>query len=417
MEEIGLESWELMKIKGIPLKVHPSWFLILLLFTWTAQEQLVNVVDTPLSPFFSWFLGLLTALLLFISVLLHELGHSFVALNEGVKVESITLFLLGGIARVERECNTAMGTLRVAAAGPLVSIFLAILLLNFVVPAFQGNLILANLLSQVGLLNLILALFNLIPGLPLDGGVILKALVWQLTGSQEKGIKVASASGRFIAIFAIIFGVWICIEGEGLNGLWLIMLGWFGLSSSRSQSQLINFQNILRDLKVKDANSRRFRVLEADSSLKRLSQLRISAKDNKLTDWVLVCNSGRWIGYIDDKPLKELAVQYWDKHLISDYVKPLNELPSIGEKSPLWKAILELEKSKEGRLLVLNMAGLPSATLDRVDVGEAVLKKIGLNVPKSFLDTARSQNIYPLGISLPQVVESMLATGKVSNKD
>jgi len=413
-----LESWELMKIKGIPLKVHPSWFFILFLFTWTAQGQLVNVVDRPLSPLMSWLLGLLTALLLFASVVLHELGHSLVALREGVKVESITLFFLGGIARVEKECSTPMGTLRVAVAGPLVSIILGFILLRLAGFASEVYPVFSILLGQLGLLNLVLAIFNLIPGLPLDGGVILKALVWQLTGSQDKGVKVASSSGRLLALLAIFLGFWISFKGGGFNGLWLIMLGWIGLSASRSQNQLLTFQKILQELRVKDVNNRRYRVLEADQTLLALSKLRLSLNDERRgNDWILVCDSGRWIGYVSDKPLQELPVQYWDKHYISDHVQPLSDLPSIGEKAPLWKAVLELEKSSGGRLLIMNLAGLPSGTMDKVDLGEAVLKRLGLeNIPKTFLESARKQNNYPLGISLPNVVASMLATGKIKIK-
>ena len=416
----SLESLELIKIKGIPLRVHPSWFLILTLFTWTAQGQLSSVSDVSLPAWLRWGIGLITALLLFLSVLLHELGHSFVALNEGVKVESITLFLLGGVARLEKECSTAMGTLRVAAAGPLVSILLAIILLRSVPFAGEINPFLGNLFAQIGLINLLLALFNLIPGLPLDGGVILKAIIWQLTGSQEKGIQVASASGRFIALFFIVFGLWISFKGGGLSGLWLIMIGWFGLSASRSQSQLLTFQNILCELNVKDASNRRFRVLEDDQTLRRLSQVMLSHQneDQTISEWVLVCHSGRWIGYVTNNPLRDTPVQHWDKYIVRDFIEPIKDLPSISEKLPLWKAILALEQSPEGKLLVFNTAGLPSSTLDRIDVGEAVLKKLGLkNVPKSFLENARKQNIYPLGISLPKVVESMLVTGKVKNTD
>ena len=197
------EGWEITRIKGIPLRIHPSWFVILLLFTWSSQGQVISVAKTPLPFWTSWGIGFITALLLFLSVLLHELGHSFVALHEGVKVRSITLFLLGGVARVERECSTPMAALRVAAAGPLVSLFLAVALF-FGFQAFSDvNPLLANLFSQVCLLNLVLGLFNLLPGLPLDGGLILKALVWQFTGSQRKGIQVATASGIGISIFAI----------------------------------------------------------------------------------------------------------------------------------------------------------------------------------------------------------------------
>ncbi len=410
-----MEGLELMRIKGIRLLVHPSWFVILFLFTWSAQGRFSSGVDSPL---LSWLLGLISSLLLFLSVLLHELGHSFVALNEGVKVRSITLFLLGGVARVDRECSTPMGTLRVAIAGPLVSLFLAMFLLLLVSSSVQQNPLLAILFGQLGWLNLVLALFNLLPGLPLDGGVILKALVWQFTGSQIKGVQVATATGRSLSIFAIVLGIWLCLKGGGFGGLWLIMLGWFGLAASRSQSQMLTLQKVLHQLHVSQAAGRRFRVLEEDQSLRRLSQLKLSSREDKrVPEWVLVCRDGRWIGYVTDQPLKELPVQQWDHQLLGDHIKPIVELPSISEKAPLWKAILELEKTSEGRLLVFNLAGLPSGTLDRVDVGEAVLKRLGLKLPQSFIEAARNQNTYPLGIALPQVVETMLAIGIVDKAD
>jgi len=150
------------------------------------------------SPGLSWLLGLSTALLLFVSVLLHELGHSLVALREGVKVSSITLFLLGGVARVERECSTPMGSFRVAAAGPAVSFVLAGLLLASQHAANHANPLLGNLVAQLGALNLVLALFNLLPGLPLDGGLILKALGvaihWEPTPRDSGGNGHGAAS-------------------------------------------------------------------------------------------------------------------------------------------------------------------------------------------------------------------------------
>ena len=196
------------------------------------------------------------------------------------------------------------------------------------------------------------------------------------------------------------------------------MSPWIGLSASRSQSQLLTFQRILLELNVRDVNKRRYRVIEEDQTLLSLSKLRINLSDRKREiDWVLVCSLGRWIGYITEDPLKNLPVQYWDKHLIRDYVKPLSDLPSIGERSPLWKAVIKLQKASNGRLLVMNLAGLPSSTIDKVDVGEAVLKRLGINIPKSLLDSARDQNSYPLGMALPKVVETMIASGKIDLED
>jgi hypothetical protein len=261
---------------------------------------------------------------------------------------------------------------------------------------------------------LALALFNLLPGLPLDGGLILKALVWQFTGSQRRGIQVATATGRLLSLTAIMLGVWWFLNSGGFPALWLVMLGWFGVGASRSQSQTLALQQLLINLKVGPASSKRFRVLEADQTLRSLSQMRLRGADSETDlppDWVLVCRSGRWIGYVTDQPLKDLAVQHWDQQTVGEHMQPLADLPHLQESAPLWKAVLALEQSEHGRLLVTGAAGLPSGTLDRSDVGEAVLKGLSLKLPPPLLEAARRRNDYPFGLPLLQAVTSMRASG------
>ena len=403
-----------MRIGGIPLRVHPSWFIILVLFTLAFQSEVAQLPEAQGLVWASWLTGFLTALLLFVSVLLHELGHSVMAIREGVKVSSITLFLLGGVARVEKECPTPMGALRVAAAGPAVSLLLAAGLLASVQAAGHVNPLLGHLVAMLGWLNLILALFNLLPGLPLDGGLILKALVWQWTGSQRKGIQVATASGRFLSLLAMVIGFWLIFKGAVWPGLWVVMLGWFGMGASRSQTQTLALQQVLQNETVGKTASRRFRVVEADQPLRTLSQMRLGAvetDDPRLSDWVLVCRNGRWVGFVTDQPLKDLPVQQWDRQTISDHMQPLDLLPSIQQSSPLWKAVLALEKSDQGRLLVLGPAGLPDGTLDRSELGEAVLRGLAVKLPDAMLESSRRNNTYPLGLPLLQVVNSMQASG------
>ncbi len=416
----SLKDWEILRIRGISLKIHSSWFLILFLFTWSAKGQLSEVSGALIPIWISWCIGFITALFLFLSVLLHELGHSFMAIHEGVKVRSITLFFLGGVAKVDRECSTAMGALRVAIAGPLVSFFLAIILFNSISFFSISNQIFSNLLFQLGSLNLVLALFNLLPGLPLDGGIIVKSLVWHFTGSQRKGNKVATSTGKFISLIAIFLGSFFSISQGSLSGLWLLVIGWLGFSFSRSQNQTFLIQEALCDLKVGQANRRNYRILEKESPLKIISDL-ASSSDSKetLSKWIFICDEGRWVGYITDEVLKDVPVQDWNKYSIGDYLKPITELPSISQKSDLWQAVLEVEKSKEGRLLVLSLAGLPIGTLDRIDITIAVFKKIGINIPSMFIDLARKQNTYPLSIALPQIVEGIISSGisKNDNKD
>ena len=407
------EGFQLLRIRGIPLRIHPSWFVILALATLSFQQQYGQQAllgaGVPGSEALSWLLALATALLLFVSVLLHELGHSFAAIAQGGKVRSITLFLLGGVASIERESTTARGALIVAAAGPLVSLVLAAGLIGASHGATHLSPALGALVSQLGELNLVLGLFNLLPGLPLDGGLILKALVWQWTGSQRRGVQVATASGLMLSLLAIGLGTVVLLRSGSAGGLWLILLGWFGFGAARNQTQSQALQTVLRDLKVRDGARRRYRVLDPSTSLRQLSRLRLADPEG-LADWLLVCEGGRWRGLIDDAPLQTLPVQRWDDERIGDHLQPLAELPSIRDDAPLWQAVLQLEAASPPRLLVLSAAGLPCGTIERPELAEAVLAKLGVRLPAPLLEAARRQGTYPIGLPLAAVAEGMVAS-------
>ena len=387
--------------------------MILALATLSFQQQYGQQAllgaGVPGSEALSWLLALATALLLFVSVLLHELGHSFAAIAQGVKVRSITLFLLGGVASIERESTTARGALIVAAAGPLVSLVLAAGLIGASHGATHLSPPLGAMVSQLAELNLVLGLFNLLPGLPLDGGLILKALVWQWTGSHRRGVQVATASGLMLSLLAIGLGTVVLLRSGSVGGLWLILLGWFGFGAARNQTQSQALQTVLRDLKVRDGARRRYRVLDPSTSLRQLSRLRLADPEG-LADWLLVCEGGRWRGLIDDAPLQTLPVQRWDEERIGDHLRPLADLPSIRDDAPLWQAVLQLEAASPPRLLVLSAAGLPCGTIERPELAEAVLAKLGVRLPLPLLEVARRQGTYPMGLPLAAVAEGMAAS-------
>jgi len=393
------------------LRIHPSWFLVFIYFTLSARDQFETLLDGQESIWNGWLIGAFTSSLLFLSVLLHELAHSFAAIGEGLKVREITLFFLGGMANLEKECPTSKGSLKIAISGPFVSLLLAFIMILLSNNLSVSNFIFSNLFRQVGSLNLLIGLFNLLPIIPLDGGVILKSLVWYFTGSKRAGIKVAIASARLISFLSVFIGVLSLLRGNLYISICFFIIGLFIFSSSKSQSQIIQIQKILSELYVNQVCSRSFRVLEDDLPVKVLSKYNSLNKDNAfIEDWILLCREGRWVGYVNEKILKNITVQNWDKKFLYEFALPINELPSISEKESLLKAIIKIEKTKDGRLLVLSVSGLPLGTLDRVDIGKAVLKKIGLNLPDQLIKIARKDNIYPLGLNLFNIAQSIVSS-------
>jgi len=236
---------------GIPLYVNPSWFLVLGLVTIT-YSNILTAQFPDLGAGLPWGLGLLTALLMFASVLAHELGHSFVALRQGIPVHSITLFLFGGLANLGRESATPGQAFQVAIAGPAVSaiLFGIATFLQIEIGTFSPLTAILGLLASV---NFALALFNLLPGLPLDGGNVLKALVWKLTQNPYRGIAFAGRVGQLLGWAAIALGLFPLFAFGSFGNIWYVLIGWFLMRNAGFATQTARLQNKLSELTAVDA--------------------------------------------------------------------------------------------------------------------------------------------------------------------
>ena len=191
-------AWQIATIRGIPIRLHWSLLLVFSLLTVSLATAYLPGTEPDLGTGAAWGLAIVSSVLFFVSLLLHELGHSIVAMRAGLPVDSITLFIFGGVARIGDTAKSAETELRIAAAGPLVSLALAAMF-GLVWLVVRGNDALAAAAFWLAVINLVLALFNLLPGFPLDGGRVLRALVWQFTGSQQRATQVALISGQMVA--------------------------------------------------------------------------------------------------------------------------------------------------------------------------------------------------------------------------
>ncbi len=242
-------SVKLGRIWGIPVGLHISWFLVFGLVTWSLASGyfLTEYPDLPKTA--QWLLGGATSLLFFMSVLLHELGHSVVALRNKIPVRGITLFIFGGVAQIGKEPQTPGVEFRIAIAGPLTSLALAGLfgglwLLDRAQPYLAAPSI------WLARINLILGLFNLIPGFPLDGGRVLRAIIWKITANFYRATQIASYAGQVVAFGFIGLGLLTILRGNFFNGLWLAFIGWFLQNAAASSYAQVNLQRMLRDVTV-----------------------------------------------------------------------------------------------------------------------------------------------------------------------
>jgi Zn-dependent protease len=229
-------SLRLGRVFGIPIGVHYTWFIVFALVTLSLATGYFpsRYEDWSLAGYVG--VGVVTSVLFFASVLVHELAHSVVALAWGIPVKSITLFIFGGVANIGREPERPLAEFLVAVAGPLSSLLLA---LGFGVLWFLGEGLnvtpLAGLGLYLGTVNLWLALFNLIPGFPLDGGRVFRSIVWARTGNMNRATRWAANTGRAVAVLMIVAGGIMFLMGNWSSGIWLAFIGWF-LDNAASQS-------------------------------------------------------------------------------------------------------------------------------------------------------------------------------------
>jgi len=327
------QNWRVGSLFGIPLYIDSSWFIVLLLITVINAGEISTNQFNGATNLISWAAGLTIALLMFTSVLLHELGHSLMAIGQGIQVNSITLFLFGGVAAIERESKTPLGALLVAIAGPLVSFSLFglfSLLSNYLPPQS----LVEYITSDLALINLILGVFNLIPGLPLDGGQVLKAIVWQVKGDRLEGIAFAAASGRLIGWTGIIFGLFLFLVTGEIGALWLSFIGWFILRNANAYQRLTILQKTLLELMAAEVMTRDFRVVDANLTLGQFTQEYLLSDPGTPLPYY-GASEGRYRGKLEISDLqKNRSLWMGNYHPKGDSPPPLGN--SLGErKNPL----------------------------------------------------------------------------------
>ncbi|MBD1853600.1 site-2 protease family protein [Leptolyngbya sp. FACHB-711] len=393
-------GWQVGRIFGIPLLLDQSWFWILALISFQYGTIWQREGWGGLLP---WFAGFAMALLLFGSVLLHELGHSLIARSQGINVTSIRLFLFGGIASIEQESKTPGQAFQVAIAGPAVSfsIFLVLSLLRLALPLPEpAEAVIGNLAG----INFVLALFNMIPGLPLDGGQVLKAAVWKATGSRAQGVRWAARAGQTLAWTAVIVGIFSFFSTMQLSYLWLALLGWFGVQNASTYSRVTDLQEALAQLTAAQAMTREFRVVEAEMTLREFAD-KYLLNEMKLTVYYAAAD-GRYRGLVAPERMQTIERSSWDSAAVQELVDPLSEIPAVAENTSLIQVIDRLETETLRRITVLSPAGAVAGVIDRGDIVRALAEKLKIALPEDVINRIKEEGAFPPGLQLQEIAKS-----------
>ncbi|MEY2979521.1 MAG: hypothetical protein RLZZ435_3661 [Cyanobacteriota bacterium] len=352
----------------------------------------------------AWGAGLVTALLLFGSVLLHELGHSVVALSQGIRVNSITLFLFGGVASIEEESKTPIEAFQVAIAGPAVSFLLFLGLSTLVQVLPTGNPAML-LFREIAHINLVLGVFNLIPGLPLDGGQILKAIVWQFTDDRFKAVRWAAQSGKILGSMAIALGILAMYTEQSFGAFWIILLGWFGIRNANSYDRVTSFQEVLLTATAQETMARNYRVVEATMTLRQFADQYLLEEQHPLA--YFAASDGRYRGLISLDKFREMERSLWATKQVQDIADPLPHIASVTETTRLGTIVNLLQQLNLPFITVLSPAGTVSGVIDRADVVRVIRNLLNLNISETDLHRIREDRAYPPGLPLVMLAKSI----------
>lgn len=248
-------SIRLFKIAGISIEVNVSWLIILALLTSSLALTTLPRAADGYSAWVYWTMGLVGALALFASVLIHELAHSLVARAKGLPVKSITLFIFGGVSDIEREPQTPGVEFQMAFVGPLASAIIGGLAFGVWALVGDANAMLSVMLFYLGFANVLLAIFNMIPGFPLDGGRVLRSIIWKASGSLQTATRWAARIGQGFALLLIMGGVWLFFSGDYFNGLWFGFIGWFLLQAAQAEYSHVALEALFKGVTVSQVMS------------------------------------------------------------------------------------------------------------------------------------------------------------------
>ncbi|HVR43905.1 MAG TPA: site-2 protease family protein [Thermoanaerobaculia bacterium] len=347
----------LFRLRGFDVRIDLSWLIIFALIVWSLASGVFPAAYAGLEPWAYWMMGVAAALALFGSIVLHELAHAIVARRYGLRVRSITLFLFGGVADLREEPPSAKAELRTALAGPATSLAIAAVCLAV---AVAGNILglavpVWTVIGYLGAANLLLFVFNMIPAFPLDGGRVLRSVLWQRTGNLQKATRIASGSGNAFGIFMMILGVALLFAGNFIGGLWWILIGFFIRSAAQTSWNQLLIRQTLSGEPVRKFMKTELVTVPRSLSVRELVEDVVYRTHHKLYP---VVERDELVGCVTTNRIKELPREEWDRQTVGAVAETCAPENTIAPETDALEALARMTRGKRSRLLVVDQGRL-----------------------------------------------------------
>ncbi|MCY0096309.1 site-2 protease family protein [Hoeflea ulvae] len=343
---------QLFEIFGFKLRVDPSWLLIAALIVWSLSTSYFPEAVPGETRTLYTVLGIIAMLGMFLSLILHELSHSLVARSYGLKVGGITLFIFGGVAELEEEPHDPKSEFRIAVAGPLMSLFLAALFYGLTRLAADGTEIglTGAVFGYLALINLVLAVFNLIPAFPLDGGRMLRAVIWQMTRDLLRATRISSRIGSAFGLFLMLTGAFAMFSGGGIGGFWQILIGFFILNASNGSYQNLLIKSALRGKTAQNLMSSRVHTIDPGASI---AELVDDVMLRQGVSFVPVVSGERLLGYVDTAGAQSIDRSEWGMRRVADILVPASPENTAAPATPLDQVFKRIGLMPRRKLMIV----------------------------------------------------------------
>src|SRR5437667_6184192 len=343
------------RIAGISVGLHYSWFIIALLITLSLADHFHSVTPEWRDAVV-WSAAIVTGLLFFAALLPHELAHSVVAKSRGLRVRAITLFALGGVSQIESEASDAKSEFWIAIAGPVTSVVIGLVVLgtawvNVWKPGTEPATPVISVLVWLGYINLMLAVFNMIPGYPLHGGRVLRAFIWWITRNADRSTRLAAQVGQAVAFLFILSGLFRFFVGANFGGLWLAFIGWFLLDAARSSYVQVELVAGLRNRRVADIMDRDYATVEGHLSLQDFVDEYVLRTGRRC---FVVVQNDRVSGLITTHEVKKVDRDSWPQTSVQSVMRPLGQLRTVAPDTPAIHALELMSREDMNQLPVIS---------------------------------------------------------------
>ncbi len=330
-------SIRLGRVFGIPIGLHYTWFLVFFAVTWLLAENIYPNEYPQWSKAESWGSAVATSLLFFASVVAHELGHSLVAMAHGIKVKSITLFVFGGVAQISREASRPLVEFLIAIAGPLVSAALGGVFIGIHLLTEDASRLVSGVSLYLGQINLMLAVFNMIPGFPLDGGRVFRAVVWGLRGNHFTATRLAARAGQGVGAVFIAGGLAMgAVTRNVFDGIWLAFIGWFLAGMAGQQLRYAQLRETLKGVRVRDVMNGGATMIPAGIDLRSLVEHYIALTSRRS---FLVGDGDRWAGLVSVTDIKAVPRNKWPQTTVEQIMVPVARVVTVEADEDALRAI------------------------------------------------------------------------------